>query len=104
MNTTVTIILPIRNEAESIARTLNSVLGQDYPAQLMEVLVVDGQSTDGTPEIVAGLLEAARMPVRLLKNPGRIVPTGLNIALRQAHGEVILRVDGHTVLAPDYVR
>lgn len=104
MNTTVTIILPIRNEAESVARTLDSVLGQDYPAQLMELLVVDGMSGDGTPEIVSKLLEGARMPARLLKNPGRIVPTGLNIALRQARGDVIIRVDGHTVIAPDYIR
>jgi lipopolysaccharide/colanic/teichoic acid biosynthesis glycosyltransferase/GT2 family glycosyltransferase len=104
MNPFVTLILPIRNEAESIQRTLNSVLEQDYAPELMELLVVDGQSTDGTPEIVARLIEGARLSARLLKNPGRIVPTGLNIALRQAHGEVIIRVDGHTVIASDYVR
>ena len=40
----------------------------------------------------------------LLDNPGKIVPSGINIALRQAKGEIIIRVDGHTLIAPDYVR
>src|SRR5689334_649426 len=104
MHPFVTLILPIRNEAESITRTLTSVLAQDYPLERMEILVVDGQSSDGTPEIVTRLTHEARMPVRLLTNNGRIVPTGLNLALRQAQGEIILRLDGHTVIAPDYVR
>ncbi len=73
---------------------------------MLELLVVDGQSTDGTPEIVSRLLEdcAPCMSVRLLQNPGQIVSCGMNLGLRQARGEIIVRVDGHTVLAPDYVR
>ena len=73
MDPFVSLILPIRNEADTIARTLKSVLAQDYPAELLEVLVVDGQSTDGTPEIVTRLLEASptQVPVRILQNPGQ---------------------------------
>src|SRR5581483_3732189 len=48
---------------------------------------------------------AARNPrVRVLSNPGRIVSTGLNAALRQARGEVIIRMDAHTTYAPDYIK
>ncbi len=101
----ISLILPIRNEASAIAKTLASVLAQDYPPDRMEILVVDGLSTDDTPAIVARLAaDSPRIPIRLLENPGRIVPTGLNLALREARGEYILRVDGHTLLAPDYAR
>jgi glycosyltransferase involved in cell wall biosynthesis len=101
----VTVIMPIRNEEEYIARSLGAVLAQDYPADRMEVLVVDGMSTDGTHEIIRGL--AAQHPqitVRFLDNQGGIAPAGLNLATREARGAIIIRVDGHCVIAPDYVR
>ncbi|MEP6914026.1 MAG: glycosyltransferase family 2 protein [Acidobacteriota bacterium] len=100
----VSVIMPIRNEADFIAESLGAVLLQDYPADLMEVFVVDGMSTDATREIVADL--AAKYPrhsLKLLDNPGRIVATGLNVALRSAKGEVIVRSDGHCRIAPDYI-
>lgn len=101
----VTVIMPIKNEQECIHRSLGAVLDQDYPADRMEVLVVDGMSTDRTHEIIQKLIEeSGHSGVRLLENKGRIVPTGLNLAVRQAKGEIIVRVDGHTVIAPDYVR
>jgi succinoglycan biosynthesis protein ExoA len=100
----VTVIMPIRNEASFIERSLGAVLGQGYPAERLEVLVADGSSTDDTREIVAAL--ARRHPgvtVAVVDNPGRIVPTGMNACLRRATGEVIVRVDGHTIVEPDYV-
>jgi glycosyltransferase involved in cell wall biosynthesis len=81
------------------------VLAQDYPAGRMEVLVVDGRSTDRTRAIVAELAAIApRSRVQLLDNPHRIASTALNIGIRAARGEIIARVDGHTILAPDYLR
>ncbi|HPO57840.1 MAG TPA: glycosyltransferase family 2 protein [Anaerolineaceae bacterium] len=98
----VTVIMPIRNEEKYIAGSLEAVLNQDYPAGRMEVLVADGMSTDRTREIVQRMAQGDPR-VRLLDNPGRIVPTGLNLALRQARGEIMVRVDGHCIIAPDYV-
>lgn len=100
--TIVTILMPIRNEAAFIERSLGAVLAQDYPADLLEVLVIDGMSNDGTREIVTKML-SSRINARLLDNPGRIVPTALNIGLAEAAGDVIVRVDGHTLIAEDYV-
>lgn len=100
----VSIIMPIRNEAAFIERSLGAVLAQDYPADQLEVLIADGMSTDETRAIIQRLV--ARHPqvsVRVIDNPGKIVPTGFNAALAEARGEVIVRVDGHTVIAPDYV-
>ena len=99
----VTVIMPIRNEARGIADTLGRVLAQDYPADCMEILVVDGISNDGTRQIIWDL-QRQHSNLYLLDNPAKIVPTALNIALRQARGDVIIRVDGHTEIAPDYVR
>ncbi len=101
----VSVIMPIRNEVDFIERSLGAVLTQDYPRELLEVLIADGLSVDGTPEIVARLAEAyPDVRVLLIDNPRRIVPTGFNLALARARGEVIVRVDGHTIIAPDYVR
>ena len=99
----ISVILPIRNEESTIERCLRAVLLQDYPAERMEVIVADGCSEDRTREIVKAL-QANHPNLILIDNPGRIVPTGLNAALRTARGEIIVRVDGHTLITPGYVR
>lgn len=96
--------MPVRNEAGFLAESLGAVLSQDYPSDRMEVLVADGMSTDGTRDIVADLASRApRHSVRVVDNPGRIVAKGLNAALEVAKGEVVVRIDGHCRIAPDYV-
>ncbi len=99
----VTVMIPMRNEAQSIGACLDSVLAQDYLAEGYEVLVVDGASTDDSVRVVEGYAQRTGR-VRVLHNPQRIVPTALNTAIRAARGDIIMRVDGHTHLAPDYMR
>ena len=94
--------MPVRNEAAFIERSVGSVLAQDYPHDRLEILIADGLSQDGTAEVV-GLLRQKHSNVVTVDNPGKIVATGLNAALRQARGEVIVRVDGHCEIATDYV-
>ena len=100
----VVIILPIRNESGFIEHGLRAILEQDYPGEV-EILIADGMSTDNTREIIDDF--SARHPqlkICILDNPREIVPTGINIALRKAKGEIVIRLDGHTTIAPDYVR
>lgn len=99
----VTLILPVRNEADYIERSLRAVLEQDYPGG-MEILVADGMSTDETRSIISRIAADSNKEIRVLDNEGRIVSIGMNTALRQARGEIVIRVDGHCVIAPDYVR
>lgn len=99
----VSVVLPIRNESASIARSINSVLAQDYPADRYEIIVADGMSTDRTRNIVESFRVKASN-LRLIDNPSQIVPTGLNAAIAQARGEIIARVDGHCEIAPNYLR
>lgn len=97
----VSVILPVRREGREFAATLTRVAEQDYPA-IVEVLVVDGMSDDETRSVVIRFAE--RDPrFKLLDNPGRIVPTAMNIGIRAAMGSVVVRVDGHTRIQPDYV-
>jgi succinoglycan biosynthesis protein ExoA len=100
--TFVSIILPIRNEEAFIARCLGAILSQDYPPERMEILVADGMSDDRTLDIIRAMPGANR--VRVIPNQRRIQAAGLNEMIRQAKGEAIIRVDGHTIIATDYVR
>jgi succinoglycan biosynthesis protein ExoA len=99
----VSVIMPVRNEAHYIARSLGAVLAQDYPADRMEVMVVDGMSTDDTREIVESM-RAGSPRVQLIDNTRRIAPTALNAAIARARGEILVRVDGHCEIERDYVR
>ncbi len=97
------VIIPTRNEAAHIGACLDAILAQDYPHELLEVIVVDGESDDGTAAVV-GQYAARDARVRLVNNPRRIVPPAMNAGIRAARGELIARIDGHTHIAPDYMR
>lgn len=100
----VSVVLPIRNEARHIRACLERLLTQDYPAEKLEILVIDGMSEDETRDIVQEIIrEHPERRLRLLDNPKRIVPPALNIGIQAAEGEVIVRMDGHTVPARNYV-
>jgi succinoglycan biosynthesis protein ExoA len=99
----VAVVMPVRNEARYVERSLSSVLNQDYPADRLEVIVADGMSTDGTRAIVAEWASRDDR-VRLIDNPKQIAPAGLNLAMSCARGSVVARVDGHCEIAHDYIR
>jgi succinoglycan biosynthesis protein ExoA len=103
MDPFISVVMPVRNEADHLVKSLAAVLSQDYPAERLEVLVVDGMSEDGTRQVVQSF-QKTHSCLRLLDNPVGIVATGMNTALRRARGDIIVRVDGHTVIAPDYIR
>ncbi|HXV31274.1 MAG TPA: glycosyltransferase, partial [Sinorhizobium sp.] len=99
----VSVLMPVRNEARFVARSLHAILTQDYPVDRLEVIVADGLSDDGTRECVRDIAQRDSR-VQMIDNPGRIVSTGMNAAIRHARGEIIIRVDGHCEIARDYVR
>jgi len=98
----VSVIMPIRNEADFIERAIMSVLDNDYAAEKMEILVVDGMSDDGTRQTVEKLCQAYSR-IRVLDNPKRIVPTAMNIGIKAARGDLFIRVDGHAEIPADFV-
>ena len=98
----VTIIMPIRNEADFIERALKSVLDNDYPAEKMKIIVVDGMSNDGTRKIVTRLSKADSR-ITMLDNPKRIASAAMNIGLKTAQGDLFIRVDGHVEIPTDFI-
>jgi succinoglycan biosynthesis protein ExoA len=96
----VSIVVPARNEERSIGATLEALRRQDY--REVEIIVVDGGSTDATVEVVER--HAAEDPrVVLLHNPKQTIPTALNIALAAARGRWLVRMDAHSTVGPEYV-
>lgn len=98
----VTIVVACRNEVANIRTFLNCLARLDRTNLALDALIADGMSTDGTRAV---LDQFAREHAwcRVIENPGRIVSTGLNQAVRLASGEFIVRMDAHTVYEPDYV-
>lgn len=94
---TVSVILPVFNEETYLGDCLRSVAAQSYPA-IVEVIIADGGSSDQTREIARSFEK-----VRIVDNPRRSRPAGLNAAIGEACGDVIVRVDARTRLAPTYV-
>ncbi len=98
----VSVIMSVRNEGSFISKSLGAILSQNYPQDRMEVIVADGLSTDGTREIIRGF-QIKHSNLSLMDNPKKIVAPGLNKAIRQSKGDIVVRVDGHTIIARDYV-
>jgi glycosyltransferase involved in cell wall biosynthesis len=93
----------MRNERRHIERCLRSLAAQDYPRDRFEVIVVDGNSNDGSRELVDSFSD--EVPgLRVLENRGKLTARGLNIGLAFARGEVIARVDAHAAVEPDFLR
>jgi succinoglycan biosynthesis protein ExoA len=99
----VTVIMPVLDEATFINQSLGAVLAQDYPSDRLEILVIDGGSNDETCEIIHGMMRE-HPNVQLLDNPRRIQAAALNIGILAVQGDIIIRIDGHTIIASDYVR
>jgi glycosyltransferase involved in cell wall biosynthesis len=99
----VSIIVPCRNEAAHIEACVRSILAQQAGSAKLELIVAEGMSDDGTREILNSLA-ANDTRLRIVDNPRKIVSSGLNAGIREATGQVIIRMDAHTQYASDYVR
>lgn len=97
----ISVICPIYNEEKYIARCVESILEQDYPQDDMEVLFMDGMSTDRTRDILARYV--AQYPfIRVEDNPERIVPYAMNRGIEVSRGDVIIRLDAHAFYPKNY--
>lgn len=98
----VSIVIPCFNEEKHIAKCLDSVMAGDYPLDRMEVLVIDGRSTDRTRYILVAY--SKRHPVvKMVDNPHRLKPHALNIGITTAAGDIVIRMDAHAVYDKSYV-
>jgi len=104
MQPTVSIIVPCFNEQATIGALLDAIHQQTYPRDRLEVVIADGLSDDGTRAAVARFQHEHPTPaVRVIDNPIRTIPAGLNLAIREARGEILVRLDAHSAPIPEYV-
>jgi len=98
----VTIIVPTRNEVHFIEKCLNSFLISDYPEHLMEIIIVDGMSEDGTSEIVKRYCKRDKRIV-LINNQKLITPVAMNLGVKASKGEYIFFSGAHSEMPSDYI-
>lgn len=103
---TVTFGVIAYNEHDYISDLLNALLNQSYVKDKIEVILVDGGSTDDTKQIMkefADKYSSFFISVKVLDNPKRVQPSGWNVVIKNATSDVILRIDAHARLPQDYV-
>ncbi len=100
----ISIIVPCYNEEATIGLLLDAILQQTYPRTLMEVVIADGLSQDDTRGVIAAFQRAhPDLTVQLKDNPRRGIPSAVNVAGATACGDILIRLDAHSVPIPEYV-
>jgi succinoglycan biosynthesis protein ExoA len=104
MKPAVSIVIPCFNEENTIRDLLVAIRAQTYPVSRLEVVIADGLSTDKTRQVIKAFqIDNPQVKLQVVNNPKRIIPAGVNTAVRASHGEIIIRLDGHSKPYPDYV-
>lgn len=98
----VSVILPVRNEEKYIDNCIQSIMNENYPKEKIEILIIDGMSDDATGEKVLSWSKRHKN-ILLFDNPKKIVTSALNIGIKNARGNIIVRLDAHAEYAPDYI-
>lgn len=99
----ISVLIPLRNEEAYIDACVSSILAQDVPSAQLEILFIDGDSTDKTLEKLEAYAQDTPQ-IRVLRNPDRTVPYAMNLGIRQSKGKYIVRLDAHCKYPPDYIR
>jgi len=104
MKPTVSVIVPCYNEETTIEWLLGAILAQTYPIEEIEVIIADGLSTDNTRKVIREFKAAhPELNLQIVDNPKKIIPSAINIALDHAKGDMIIRLDAHSVPETDYI-
>ena len=100
----VSVVVPCYNEQSTIRKLLGALYSQTYPLDRMEVVISDGLSTDGTRDVIASFQkEHADLSIRVVENKAKTIPSGVNQAIRESRGEIIARLDAHSMANPEDV-
>lgn len=99
----ISVVMPVYNEEKYIENCIESLLLQDYPKNLMEWIFVDGMSSDKTRQLIEKYIKEYPQMIKLLSNPNKTVPYAMNIGIREAKGQFIIRLDAHADYSTDYI-
>ena len=102
----VSALLVTRNEQAYIEQALMSLINQTYPKDNYEIIIIDGESTDKTLEIVQQLIKRYKtdnFDIRVINNPKHILASGWNLGIKNARGDYVVRIDAHGEAAKDFI-
>ena len=102
-NDKVSVVIPLYNEEKFVEPLTKSLLKQDYDFNLLEFIFVDGASTDETVKLLNKCLNNTKMKYRIITNPKRITPVSVNMGIREAKNDVIIRLDAHSEYPTNYI-
>ncbi|MDA1193503.1 MAG: glycosyltransferase family 2 protein, partial [Candidatus Poribacteria bacterium] len=97
----VTIVIPAYNEEHYIVRCLSGIQNNDYPMDRLEVLLMDGASADRTRELAESVEWA--FDFRIIDNPKRQRPSALNLGVKAAKHDIIMRIDARVRIPDNYI-
>lgn len=100
----VSVIVPCFNEERTIGLLLDALYNQSFSKNQMEVVIADGMSTDNTLRVIREWQdEHPDLTVKIVENKARNIPSGLNRAINESRGEILIRMDAHAIPAKDYI-
>ena len=100
----VSVVIPCYNEEQTIQQLLTAISSQTYLASQMEVIIVDGLSTDGTRKQINEFFgKNPEFNLHVIENPKKSIPSALNLGIKAAKGEIIVRMDAHAIPSSDYI-
>lgn len=100
----VSFIVIAHNAARHLPHILSDIFVQDYPIDKIEIILVNSKSTDNTRNMMENFaIEHKELSVKVLDNPGKILSCGWNVALSEANGDIIIRVDAHSSIPFDFI-
>ncbi len=99
----VSVVIPIFNEEKHIEKLISSISKQDYNLENVEVIFVDGNSTDKTIELLNKAVESTNIQYRIINNPKRLTPISVNMGIKEAKYEIIIRLDAHSEYPENYI-
>lgn len=99
----ISVVMPVYNEEKYIQNCIDSLLLQDYPKACMEWIFVDGCSSDSTQNLISEYIEKYPGLIKLFSNPNKTVPYAMNIGIKEARGDYIIRLDAHADYNTDYI-
>lgn len=99
---TISVVIPVFNEKDYIERFIKSVLQQEYDFEKVELIFIDGNSTDNTVDLIKKNLSNVDINYKILINPEKTIPKSLNIGIKNSHNSIIIRLDAHSEYSKNY--
>src|SRR5690606_34325051 len=98
-------IIVVRNEEDYIINSITSLINQDLHNVDYEILIVDGESTDQTTDLINKYIQnnITSIPIKLIMNPNKSLASGWNLALKNTQSQYVFRIDAHSIIPKDYI-